>query len=189
MVLVIMLGFLGFKFYKVVTYSMDIPFEAVVEEGQKSKDIDIKFKGKVPDKASFQIISRKNLFNPTRAASAPVLTTPKNGRTSYPKLFATIIRGSDSIAIIEDPGTKKTKSYSINDLVAGFVISEILVDRVMLLSGAEKIEIKLRDDKGIKTSRPKSLVRQNIKQNTRKRPAPVRRVPARRVPKPDDNKK
>jgi hypothetical protein len=188
-VLVIMLGFLGFKFYKVVTYSMDIPFEAVVEEGQKSKDIDIKFKGKVPDKASFQIISSKNLFNPTRAASAPAWTTPKSSRTNQPKLFATIILGSDSIAIIEDPGTKKTKPYRINDLVAGLVISEILKDRVILLSGDEKIEIKLRDDKRIKTSRPKPLVRQNIKQNIRKRPAPVRRVPARRVPKPDDYKK
>jgi hypothetical protein len=188
-VLVIMLGFLGFKFYKVVTYSMDIPFEAVVEEGQKSKDIDIKFKSKVPDKASFQIISSKNLFNPTRAASASAWTTPKSSRTNQPKLFATIILGSDSIAIIEDPGTKKTKPYRINDLVAGLVISEILKDRVILLSGDEKIEIKLRDDKRIKTSRPKPLVRQNIKQNIRKRPAPVRRVPARRVPKPDDYKK
>jgi hypothetical protein len=188
MVLVIMLGFLGFKFYKVVTYSMDIPSEVVVDESQKSKDIDIKFKGKVPDKASFQIISRKNLFNPTRAASAPVLTTPKNGRTNYPKLFATIIRGSKSIAIIEDPDTKKTKAYRINDLVAGLLISEILMDRVILLSGEDKIEIKLRDDKGIKTSMPKTLAKQNIEQNKRKRPASPRRTPLRRRPVPSNNK-
>ena len=149
-----MLGILGVKFYKVVTYSMDIPFEAAVKEGQKTKDIDIKFKGKVPDKASFQIISSKDLFRPSRTASvAAVRTTPKVG-TNPPKLFATIVHGSNSIAIIEDPDTRKTKSYHINDLVAGFLVSEILEDRVMLLSGDDKIEIKLRDDKGIKTSRP-----------------------------------
>ena len=179
MVLVIMLGFLGFKFYKVVTYSMDIPFEAAVGEGQKSKNIDIKFNGKLPDKASFQIISSKDLFRPSRTASVTsVRTTPKSEPTNPPKLFATIVRGSESIAIIEDPGTKKSKSYRINDNVAGFLVSEILEDRVILLSGDDKVEIKLRDDKGIKTSRPKPLVRQNVEQKTRRRPVPVRRRPA-----------
>jgi len=188
-VLVIMLGFMGFKLYKVVTYSMDIPSEVTVEEDQKSKDIDIKFKGKAPDKASFQIISSKDLFRPSRTASVgAVRTTPKNGRTNHPKLFATIIRGSKSIAIIEDPDTKKTKAYRINDLVAGLLISEILVDRVILLSGDDKIEIKLRDDKGIKTSMPKTLAKQNINQNKSKRPASPRRTPIRRRPAPSNNK-
>ena len=189
MVLLIILGMLGFNFYKVALYSMDIPTEASVEKEQKSKDIDIKFKGKVPDKASFQIISSKNLFKPTRASSPEaVVATPKNGQTNYPKLFATIIRGSNSTAIIQDPGTKKTKSYSVNELVAGYLITEILEDRVMLLSGETKVEIKLRTDKGVKASRPKTLIRQNIEKNTRRRPAPVRRAPVRRVPKPDNGK-
>ena len=183
MVLVITLGFLGVKFYKVVTYSIDIPSEAAVEKGQKSKDIDIKFKGKVPDKASFQIISSKNLFQPSRSASVTAVRTTTRSGTKPPKLFATIIRGTDSIAIIEDPDAKKSKAYRINDLVAGFLISEIHEDRVILLSGNEKVEIKLRDDKGIKASRPKPSVRQNVKEKTRKRPAPVRRIPARREAK------
>jgi len=180
--LVIMLGFLGFRFYDVVTYSRDIPSAAAVKEGEKSDGIDIKIIGKVPDKTSFQIISRKNLFQPTRAISVPVGTTKKIVKANQPKLFATIIHGSDSIAIIEDPGTKKTKSYRINDLIAGFVISEILKDKVVLLSGVDKIEIKLREDKGIKAPRSKALVRQKIKQNTRKRPAVKRRTPVRRAP-------
>ena len=179
MVLVIMLGFLGFKFYKVVSYSMDVPSEAAVVEGEKSNDIDIKFKDNVPDKASFQIISRKDLFRPSRTASVtPVRTAPKNIPTDPPKLFATIVRGSDSIAIIEDPDTKKSKSYRINDQVAGYLISEILEDRVILLLGADKLEIKLRDDKGIKTSSPKPVVRRNVERKAVKRPVPVRRRPA-----------
>ncbi len=182
-VLVIMLGFLGFKFYDVVTYSRDIPSAAAVKEGEKSKGIDIKITGKVPDKASFQIISSKNLFKATRAISVPVRTTQKIDMAKQPKLFATIIRGSDSIAILEDPGTRKTKSYRINDLIAGFMISEILKDKVVLLSGEDKIEIKLREDKGIKAPMSKNLVRQKIEQNKRKRPVVKRRTPVRRVPK------
>ncbi len=182
-VLVIMLGFLGFKFYDVVTYSRDIPSAAAVKEGEKSKGIDIKITGKVPDKASFQIISSKNLFKATRAISVPVRTTQKIDMAKQPKLFATIIRGSDSIAILEDPGTRKTKSYRINDLIAGFMISEILKDRVVLLSGEDKIEIKLREDKGIKAPMSRNLVRQKIEQNKRKRPVVKRRTPVRRVPK------
>jgi hypothetical protein len=178
-----MLGFLGFKFYDVVTYSRDIPSAAAVKEGEKSKGIDIKITGKVPDKASFQIISSKNLFKPTRAISVPVRTTQKIDMAKQPKLFATIIRGSDSIAILEDPGTRKTKSYRINDLIAGFVISEILKDKVVLLSGEDKFEIKLREDKGIKAPKSRNLVRQKIDQNKRKRPVVKRRTPVRRVPK------
>ena len=60
------------------------------------------------------------------------------------------------------------------------MISEIHEDRVILLSGEDKIEIKLRDDKGIKTSMPKTLARQNIIQNKSKRPASTRRTPVRR---------
>ncbi|GBE03812.1 MAG TPA: hypothetical protein ENH45_03785 [Nitrospirae bacterium] len=182
MVIVIILGFLGFKFYHVVTYSIEMPSEASVKDGLKSKDIDIKFKDKLPDKASFQIISSKDLFRPSRTASvADLRTVPKNGHTNYPKLFATIIRENDSIAIIEDPDTKKTKPYGVNDLVSGFLVSKILEDRVILLLGDEKIEIKLRDDKGIKTFRPRPLLRQKVKQNRRNTPAPVRRrTPVRR---------
>ena len=181
--IVIMLGFLGFKFYKVTAYSMHIPTEADVAEGQKPKDPGIKFTSKVPDKKSFQIISSKDLFRPSRTASVTaVRTTAMKGPLNSPKLFATMILGSDSIAIIEDPNTKKTKGYHINDLVAGLRILEILVDRVILLSGNEKIEIKLRDDKGIKSLRPKPLTKRNINQNARKRPAPIRRTRPPRIP-------
>jgi len=188
-VLLIILGMLGFNFYKVATYSMDIPSEASVAKDQKSKVLDSKFKGKVPDKASFKIISSKNLFKPTRTSSPEAVSTaPRNGQGNYPKLFATIIRGSGSTAIMLDPSTKKTKAYRINELVAGYLITDIQADRVMLLSGETKVEIKLRTDKGVKASRPKTLTRQNIEQKTRTRPAPVRRAPVRRIPKPDNGK-
>ena len=189
MLLVIMLGFLGFRLYNVVTYSMDLPAGAAVEEGQKSKDVDIKFNGNVPDKASFQIISQKDIFRPSRTAYVTDAgTTAKNGPIVYPKLFATIIRGSDSIAIMEDPGTKKTRPYSINNTVAGFQILQILEDRVVLLSGDEKVDIKLRADKGISMPKPQPVVRPNVEQNTVPRPAPVRRAPARTVPAPNGSK-
>lgn len=175
-----MLGLLGIKLYGVVTYSMSVPVQASVQEDKKPKDIDIKFRDKVINKASFQIISRKDLFRPERTASVTVVKSAPTTMANPPKLFATIVRGSNSIAIIEDPATKKSKTYRINEVVSGFLISEILEDRVILLSGDDKVEIKLRDDKGIKTSRPKPMVRKNVQQNTRRKSAPVRRPSARR---------
>lgn len=164
-ILVIMLGFLGFKFYGVATYSMDVPDAASVEEGEKTDSIEIKLKDRVPDKASFDIISRNDLFRPSRSASFADGTTisKRGGQDMYPKLFATIIQGSNSTAIMQDPGTKKTKTYRANDLIAGFQILEIREDRVILVQGGERVEVKLRDDKGIKAVRPKPLIRQNPK--------------------------
>ena len=177
-ILVLILGLLGFKFYGIATYSMDVPDAASVEVGKKPAGIDIKLKNRVPDKASFNAISKKDLFRPSRSASLVAgKTIPKTGLDRYPKLFATIIQGSNSIAIMEDPGTKKTKSYHINDLIVGFKISEILEDRVILIRGDEKVEVKLREDKGVKSLSPKTPTR-TTQQNTLKRPAPIRRRPS-----------
>lgn len=177
-ILVAILGLLGFKFYGIATYSMDVPDAASVEVGKKLAGIDVKLKNRVPDKASFNAISKKDLFRPSRSAS-PVVgkTMPKTGLDRYPKLFATIIQGSNSLAIMQDPATKKTKSYRINDVIVGFNISEILEDRVVLTRGDEKVEIKLRDDKGVKSPRTNTLIRKTIRTNNTSRPAPIRRRP------------
>lgn len=188
-VLVVLLGLLGYKFYKVVTYSMPVPAEASVAEGRKPMDIAVKFKGTIPSRSFFQIISDKDLFRPTRTAPADsTAAAPVNTRAGNPKLFATIVGGSESIAIIEDPNTRKTKSYRLNDLVGGFVVSEILKDRVVLSAGDEKIEVKLREDKGIKTGLPpQPFIRQNNIHDPNVRTVPARRIPPRRIRRTEPN--
>ncbi len=184
--LVIMLGFLGSKLYRVVTYSMDVPSGAAVDEVRKKEDMDIRLKVNVPDRASFQIISGKNLFKPSRSSDASTGTITENtGRQDYPKLFATIIQDNNSSALMEDPGTKRRKMYQINDMIAGFLVSEIMRDKVILLMDNDKVVIKLREDKGIKAYTRKAVNRPNtreIRKSTRRRTVPAARRPARRLP-------
>lgn len=187
-ILVVLLGFLGYKFYGVATYSMDVPDASSVEAGDVMGGLDVDLSAGVPDKASFNIISRNNLFRPSRSAfRAGGTVVTRTGKEVYPKLFATIILGDKSTAIMEDPDTRKTKRYSVNDIVAGLQLIEILQDRVVLSRGGERIEVKLRDDKGIKSVRAKPLARKNEpqRQNKSKRRI-IRRRPV--PPPPDSNK-
>jgi hypothetical protein len=179
--LVITLGFLGAKLYKVVTYSMEVPSGATLDEVQKKEAQDMRLKTKVPDKASFQIISGKDLFRPSRSAVPSIRTvTETSGGKDHPKLFATIIQDDNSLALLEDPGTKKRKMYRVNDTIAGFLVSEIMQDKVVLMSGNEKIVVKLREDKGVKPLRPKTIQRNST--GTRRRIVPAARRPARTAP-------
>jgi hypothetical protein len=186
-VLIIMLGFLSVKLYKVAAYSMGLPSGLAVDEVQKKEDQDMRLKARVPDKASFQIISGKDLFRPSRSAVSSIRTVAETSSKDHPKLFATIIQNGNSLALMEDPGTKKRKMYRIKDMIAGFLVSEIMQDKVVLMSGNDRIEVKLREDKGIKSRRPKAIRRQNtpaVQKSPRRRVVPAARRPARTTPPP-----
>ena len=90
-----------------------------------------------------------DLFQPDRklpAEKAPeAKQTVQPGNT--PRLFGTIILGDKKTAILEDPDTKATKIYSINDSIAGYVVSEISSNKVVLLLNDESVEDKLQDEK------------------------------------------
>lgn len=177
LLLAIIIGLLGFKLYKVSTYAVDRPSEPRVKEVQKRskepKSEEIRLTEKM-----FQVISEKDLFRPSR--SAPVGSDGKTQKATSkdpPKLFGTIILKDNKTAILEDPDTKKTKTYRIDDSIAGYVLSDILEDKVVLLNDGEKLEVRLREDKGIKP--PKRAVRQPPEQRKR----PVRKPRTRRTPR------
>jgi type II secretory pathway component PulC len=175
--LIIFIGFLGFKFYRVITYSVEMPsgtgLKAVEEDDRADKT-----EARRLNVAAFNVISQKDLFRPSRTpseskAGGTAKTLPKD----QPKLFGTIILDNNKTAILEDPGTKTTKSYRINDSVAGYVISDIQEDKVILLMGGEKIEVKLRENKGVKskarTTRKPANRRQIKRRTPRRTPRPV----------------
>ncbi len=185
-VLLIIIGFLSFKFYKALTYSLNIPSEPSVKQAQKKEKIDTKRKDDERKKNSFQVISKMDLFRPSRE---PVLLNDDSKpipTKAPPKLFGTIILNDKKTAILEDPDTKTTKSYSINDLIAGFVVSDILKDKVILLRNGDEVEVRLRDEKGIKARKPSSLRKiQRRRQPSRRRPIPPARV-KKREPRPPE---
>lgn len=179
--LIFFIGFLGIKLYRVAAYSVEIPSGTGVKAVQEDDRV-----GKAGERrlnpSTFNVISEKDLFRPSRASSASESngggrTTPKDP----PKLFGTIILDNNKTAILEDPATKSTKTYRVNDSVGGYVISNILEDKVVLLMGGEKFEVKLREDKGVKPKARTTRSPANKRQINRRAP--------RRVPRPVPTRK
>jgi len=186
-VLLIIIILLGGKLYSVFSYTADIPTKAVGKTDEKAK-VDIKPVDRVINESNVQLIAKLDLFRPGRA---PFVAEKKDASVEQaapgnpPKLFGTILLNNQETAILQDPDTKKTAMYHVNDTVAGYKVSEILEEKVVLLKGAEKVEIKLREDKGV--TAPKRVARKpraapQVKKPEQRKPATsrTRRRPVRR---------
>lgn len=184
MCLVFVIGLLGFKLYNVSAYTVEIPASSEIEDVKKDS-IKTKHKEGVFNESSFQIISKMDLFRPSRKPPAvkeekKMKETPKK---NIPRLFGTIILGDIKSAILEDPDSKTTKSYRINESVSGFTVAEILEDRVVLLSGSEKVEVRLRDEKGIKSKKRSTYKSRSRRQSQKSRRTPRSKPKTRRLPR------
>jgi type II secretory pathway component PulC len=145
LILLVIIGFLGFRFYKVYSFPFKVPVEPAAKRVLKETP-PVKSNDTVPDASHFQIISNLDLFRPSRTPykeDVKQQEAPKNP----PRLFGTIIFGNEKTAILEDPNTKATHIYRVKDSIGGYVISDILEDRVVLSWNGEKSEVKLRDEK------------------------------------------
>lgn len=183
LLLITVISFLGIELYKVLDHYVEIPSIADMEVHKKKKVEEERRTNKKININSFNVISKKDLFRPSRTAllvksEKEEKSLPKN----TPKLFGTIILNEFKTAILEDPDTRTTKNYGINDSIAGFTVSEILENKVILLFNDEKVEVKLRDNKGIKTkSRRSSRTRTSTRNVKRSKPKRVpRKTPTRR---------
>ena len=185
LLLILILGVLGFKLYNVLALSVKIPSEAS-ESDVRKEDIDNSQREKAINESTYDTISRLDLFRPSR--TAPLAENKKEEQSplkSPPKLFGTIILKENTTAILEDPDTNKTKVYRVNDSIAGYRVAEILEDKVVLSVNGDKIEVKLRDDKGIKPAAQPRVQQRATQQTTSRRATPQRRsrpVPPRRRP-------
>ncbi len=188
--LIIIIGFLGFKLFDAFASYVVIPLEPEMVTENK-EDVKVKHEEKVVSEAFFKIITDQDLFRPSRSAPSikkekiEKVTTPKN----TPRLFGTIILGDNKTAILEDPETKTTKTYRVNESVSGFVVSEILEDKVVLLSGSEKVEVRLRDDKGIKSKKRPKYKSRSRRQIQKKRAVSRKKPKPRRPPRSHSSKR
>ncbi len=197
LILVAIIAILGLKLYDVSGQSVEIP--TIVEGSKKvKKEIPSRRRDKVINPAAYEAISTLDLFKPSRSKSEKVeKVEEKAPPRNPPKLFGTIILNDIKTAILEDPDSKSTKTYRINDSVAGYVISDILEDKVVFLRDGDPFEVKLREDKGIKAPARRAIKRTPPKRTNRavrkprqRRPqrsrrAAPRRQPARTNPSPD----
>lgn len=135
--------------------------------------------------SSYDVIASKNLFHPSRSSinkKPPEVTRPVS-KNDIPQLFGTIIMDDKKLAILEDQSTKKSILYKVNDSVSGFIVSQILENKVILKKGGESIEVNLRADKKFKAPNRILTRRKTIRKapKQRRRPSRVgRRRPQRR---------
>lgn len=145
LILLVIIGFLGFRFYKVYSLPFKVPAEPASKQALKEK-APVKSNDTVPDASHFQMISNLDLFRPSRTPYKEDVKQQEAPRVP-PRLFGTIIFGNEKTAILEDPATKATHIYRVKDPIGGYVVSDILEDRVILSWNGEKSEVRLRDEK------------------------------------------
>jgi type II secretory pathway component PulC len=179
-ILFVIIGMLGFKLYKIWVKPTDLIKQTAVKPPSADKKAASVKRPKKPDEASYQIIVDKNLFRPSRS---PVSETAEGPTTvpskETPQLFGTTIMSGIKFAILEDPSTKSTKLYYVNDSIAGFIVSDIQQDKVILQKAGKTVEVKLRGEKKFKAPKP-------LKKKTPTRRRPIR---SRSVKRPDKSQK
>jgi len=192
-VLLVMIGFLGLKFYEVNMHARDIPKEPA--EGQvPGKTETVKGEDRPVDPSFFQIIPNMDLFRPSRSPYREEALKPAVPKIP-PRLFGTIILGNERTAILEDPNTKLTRMYRVNEPVGVYVVSEIMEDRVVLTSDGERAEVRLREEKkGLPQLRqqvipppqpiPVPRQQQPVQRPAPQRPRPVPPAPPVQAPQP-----
>lgn len=164
LILLIIVGMLGLRLYKTWVKPLDIAAQKTPQQTQKDKDISEDKKTEEKKELSFNervynVIVQNDLFRPSRSAPQ-IEEIPLYFLDNPPKLYGTIIMGNDKSAILEDPKTKTTKLYRLNDLFGGFTISDIQDNKVVLLMGDESIEVKLREIKTITAPRQQPFMPQ-----------------------------
>ena len=188
LILIIVLSFLGVKLYRTLWATPGMPSPSETRQ-EKAKDV-TKRRAPVINEATYEVINEKDLFRPSRSASEKKdeKTDEKAAPKNPPKLFGTIILDNTKTAILQDSESRVTKIYKLNEQIAGYTISEILKDKVVLVKDGEKYEVKLREDKGIKPPKRKAIARDRrikkpVQPATKTRQRRPRRV-RRNVPPP-----
>lgn len=151
LLLLIVIGLLGYRFYEVWTKTVEITIQPAEEAVKKGGEERVKRKTETAqglNEPDYNIIIQKDLFRPTRSIPSPVV---KNNieLTPPPRLYGTIITDDEKGAILKDSNTKAKRLYHINDSIAGFTILNIQEDKVVLSREGRTIEVKLREIKTI----------------------------------------
>ncbi len=111
--------------------------------------------GSAPAPASYDVITAKNLFSPSRseAPAGPVAATGPR-----PLLHGVVMNGPKSRAYLEDPAVKRTFGYAVGDTVGGGRLEVIGVDRVVIGRSDGLLEVLLHDPSKPKASPPAAPV-------------------------------
>jgi type II secretory pathway component PulC len=131
---------LGNKLYGVISKPVEL-FPAVKRQDASAPG---SVKESLPEKKNelfdYQVIVRKDLFRPERkepeAGDSFAGTVP-------PKLIGILIKNDGARAFLMDSVTKVTRTYKQKETISGYTVHEILENKVILMKGGEKIDLKI----------------------------------------------
>lgn len=179
-ILILIVSFLGFRFYKAIIYKKDNPVNVTVKKAEL-KNIKAAGEDKVIDKESLKVVTEKDIFRSSRTAPSLVANGAEMPLKNPPTLFGTIIVGAEKTALLKEDAGKAAKMYRVNESVSGYLIVDIQDDKVLLSAGGQTIEVKLRGKKGSNTPQltPGPPVQSPQGAATRRRVRPSPQRPAR----------
>jgi len=129
-----------------VSYPLPAPKKVAQEKGEEPAV------AQPPSAMEYAIIAEQNVFNPTRKIPAE-----KTDEKPLPKpefvLYGTLITGDTGMAFIEDlkaPYTtasrgKRQRTLRVGGELSGYVLKEVSTDKVVLVRGEEKMEVRVMD--------------------------------------------
>jgi len=99
-----------------------------------------------PPPQAFAEIDARPMFSPDRKA---VMTQTSEASLAPPDvtLVGVIVSGQDSLAMLRTPSSPLANAYRIGAAIAGWQVSEITPDRIVLTSGGARNEIRLDANK------------------------------------------
>lgn len=178
-ILILIVSFLGLRFYKAIIYKKDSSVNITVKKAEPQK-IMAAGEENVINKESFSVITEKDIFRPSRRSS---LLGANSGMPlkNPPTLFGTIIAGAEKTALLKEDAGKTAKMYRVKESVSGYIIVDIQNDKVLLEAGGQTIEVKLRTGKGAHTPKLTTGVANQVPQpgEIRRRVRPPVQRPAR----------
>jgi type II secretory pathway component PulC len=117
--------------------------------------------------AEYTIIAEKNLLHPERKIPVDKPEAPPLPKPEF-VLYGTLIAGDVSLAYLEDQKAstaaqgkgKKQRALKKGETMSGFTLKEIEADKVVMVRGEEKIEVKVsghaRQEKPAQVAGPKT---------------------------------
>jgi len=128
-----------------IKYSLHAPKKTVADKEEKSPQ------SQTPSPLDYMIVAEQNLFHPERR-----IPEKKEGK-ELPKpefvLYGTLITDEVKLAYLEDlkapystPGRgKRQRPLRLGNTLSGYTLNEIHADRVVMVKGEERIEVKVLD--------------------------------------------
>lgn len=157
--------------YPQVAFTLPSPKKPLAIKEEKSVE------SPPPSPMEYTIIAEKNILHPERKIPVDKPEAPPLPKPEF-VLYGTLVSDDISLAYLEDQKAstaqgkgKKQKAIKKGEVLSGFTLKEIETDRVVMVRGEEKIEVKVfghtkQQEKPAQASAPKTSTSDQGQQRT-----------------------